>query len=209
MLETLAAFNSIEMLGGFAFEPPIGPVGYNRVRERRPARTRDGWMTMLPYTGDQWQAFFEATGHPEWVEELGVLDPVQRSSNIDQLYARLRDLTPTRTTAEWGTLLLELDIPFADFATLSRISEQEHLSAVGLFQQLDHPTEGTIVQPRPPMRFSASPAEIHRFPPRLGEHSREILAEVGFAEHEIETLLTNGAVLQADEPGVAVKEDGR
>jgi formyl-CoA transferase len=197
MLETLAAFNSIEMLGGFAFEPPIGPAGYNRVRERRPARTRDGWMTMLPYTGDQWQAFFEATGHPEWVEELGVLDPVERSRNIDELYARLRDLTPTRTTAEWATLLLELDIPFADFASLSRISEQEHLNAVGLFQQLDHPTEGTIVQARPPTRFSASPAEIHRFPPHLGEHSREVLAEVGFTKDEIDDLLSSGAVSQA------------
>ena len=49
MMETLAAFNSIEMLGGHAFSPPIGPTRYKRVQERSPVRTKDGWITMLPY----------------------------------------------------------------------------------------------------------------------------------------------------------------
>jgi crotonobetainyl-CoA:carnitine CoA-transferase CaiB-like acyl-CoA transferase len=54
MLETVAGFNSIEMLGGSAFDPPVGPVGYKRMKERRPVRTKDGWLTMLPYSGDNW-----------------------------------------------------------------------------------------------------------------------------------------------------------
>lgn len=60
MLETLAAFNSIEMFGGMAFVPPIGPSGYKRMKARRPVRTKDGWLTMVPYSGDNWCAFFEA-----------------------------------------------------------------------------------------------------------------------------------------------------
>lgn len=198
MLETLAAFNSIEMLGGHAFDPPIGPTGYNRVRERRPARTADGWIAMLPYTGDQWQRFFEAIGHPEWTEELAVLDPVQRSRNIDRLYERLREVTPTRTSAEWAEILLRLDIPFAEFATLDRIDEQEHLREVGLFESLEHPTEGTIVQARPPTRFAGSPASIHRLPPALGEHTREILGEVGYTVAEIDGLVERGVIAEAD-----------
>ena len=51
MLETLAAFNSIEMFGGQAFVPSIGPSGYKRMKARRPVRTKDGWLTMLPYSG--------------------------------------------------------------------------------------------------------------------------------------------------------------
>ena len=62
MLETITAFNSIEMLGGHAFDPPIGPAGYKRMKERRPVRTRDGWLTMLPYSGENWCTFFEAVG---------------------------------------------------------------------------------------------------------------------------------------------------
>lgn len=198
MLETLAAFNSIEMLGGHAFQPSIGPTGYNRVRERRPVRTMDGWMTILPYTGDQWSAFFEACGHPEYVEEYGVLDPVQRAGNIDRLYAQVRQMGASRTTAQWERLLLSLDIPYAEFTKLSEVTDQEHLKAVGLFQTLEHPTEGSIVQARPATRFSESPAGIQRLTPRLGEHSSELLAEVGFDSGQIAGWLESGVVFQAE-----------
>ncbi len=101
MLETIAGFNSIEMLGGHAFDPPIGPTGYKRMKNRRPVQTKDGWLTMLPYSGDNWCAFFEAVGRPELIEELGVRDPVLRSQNIDKVYDRMSEIGPTRTTAEW------------------------------------------------------------------------------------------------------------
>ncbi|NQW51772.1 MAG: CoA transferase [Rhodospirillales bacterium] len=194
MLETVAAFNSIEMLGGHAFVPPIGPVGYKRVKERRPVKTRDGWLTMLPYSGENWCTFFETVGHPEWIEEFAVRDPIKRAANIDAIYARMNKIALERTTAEWEALLLEIDVPHASFAKMKSIGEQPHLKAVGLFQQLEHPTEGTIQQARPPARFSESPATIRRMPPRLGEHTREVLTEVGYSEADIEALLSAKAI---------------
>ena len=146
MLETIAAFNSIEMFGGLAFVPPIGPSGYKRMKERRPARTKDGWLTMLPYSGENWCAFFEAVGHPECIEEFAVRDPVSRARNIDKIYDRMREIALTRTTAEWEALLLSIDVPHTAFAPLSQIAEQPHLKAVGLFQEIDHPSEGKLIK---------------------------------------------------------------
>jgi len=198
MLETLAAFNSIEMFGGLAFVPPIGPSGYKRMKERRPARTRDGWLTMLPYSGENWCAFFEAVGHPECIEEFSVQDPVSRARNIDKIYDRMREIALSRTTAEWEELLLSIDVPHAAFAALSQITEQPHLKAVGLFQELDHPSEGKLLQARPPAQFSASPTGVHRLAPQLGQHTREVLREVGYPEEEIDRLIDTKTVGAAE-----------
>jgi len=197
MLETIAAFNSIEMLGGHAFVPPIGPIGYKRMRERKPVRTKDGWLTMLPYSGENWCEFFTAVGHPECIEEFGVRDPVKRASNIDKVYRRMGEIALSRTTAEWEELLLSIDVPHTAFAKLTEVAEQPHLKAVGMFVDIDHPTEGKIRQARPAARFSETPAGLHRVAPRLGEHSHAILTEAGYSDQEIAALVEEKAVVVA------------
>ena len=121
-------------------------------------------------------------------------DPVARARNIDRIYDRMRDIAPNRTMAEWEELLLRIDVPHTGFAKLNEVMEQPHLKAVGLFQELDHPSEGKIRQARPPARFSGSPAGVHRLAPRLGEHTREVLREVGYGEAEMEQLVETKAV---------------
>ena len=124
------------------FVPPIGPAGYKRMKARRPVRTKDGWLTMLPYSGDNWCAFFQAVGQPECIENSSVRDPVLRARNIDRIYDRMRDIAPTRTTAEWEKLLLGIDVPHTGFAKLTEVAEQPHLKAVGMFSELDHHDRG-------------------------------------------------------------------
>jgi len=198
MLETITAFNSIEMLGGHAFDPPIGPAGYKRMKERRPVRTRDGWLTMLPYSGENWCVFFEAVGHPECIEQFAVRDAVSRAKNIDKIYDKMAEIAMTRTTAEWETLLLTIDVPHAAFAKITEIAEQPHLKAVDMIATLDHPSEGKIRQARPAARFSESPAEIRRMPPRLGEHSQAVLREAGFTDEEVAAMIEKKAVGVSD-----------
>ena len=189
MMETLTAFNTVEMMGGLSYEPPVGPPVYKRMRERKPAKTKDGWLTMLPYSAANWCAFFEAVGHPELIEEFGVNDPVLRNRNVGAIYEKMREISQTRTSAEWEKLLLSIDVPHTSFTRMADVTEQPHLKAVAMFPVLDHPTQGQVRVARPPTRFASTPAEIRLPVPLLGEHTAEVLGEAGYSEAEIAALV--------------------
>ena len=106
----------------------------------------------------------------------------------------MAEIAVKRKTAEWETLLLSIDVPHTAFAKLTEVAEQPHLKGVGLFVDIDHPTEGKIRQARPYARFSETPASIHRLTPQLGEHTREVLGEAGYGEAEITALIESKAV---------------
>ena len=181
MLECLVSFNLVENMFGHTFDPPTGQWSYTRSANphRRPFPTKDGYIGLLPYTDQQWDQFFEIAGWGETVsKDPRFSDFRTRASNISALYAMVDEVTKTRTTDEWLELLKPLQIPVVKMNRLDDLFDDPHLDAVGLFERHQHPDAGPYISIRPPVRYSASPANIRRHPPRLGQHTDEVLAEI-------------------------------
>lgn len=196
MFETLVEFTMAEHLGGLAFEPSLGPAGYARIVSggRRPAQTADGYIAMLPYSPTQWTALFERVGRADLAQRYALTDRHKLNAAVRELYRELAALTPSKTTAEWMALCDELDIPASPIYQLDDLPEHPHLKAVKMFQCMDHPSEGPVRFVRPAALFDATPASVRLPAPVLGQHSENILLELGYTATQLEQFRQSGVI---------------
>ena len=117
-----------------------------------------------------------------------------RNERIDELYGLLESSLVERTTAQWLEAFGKADIPAGRMNSLDDLLVDPHLQAVGLFEVVEHPTEGTIRTMRLPMSWSRSQPARGRPAPNLGEHGREILQELGMRADDIAALVDSGAL---------------
>lgn len=196
MFESTVAFLLSEQLGGETFIPALGPTGYDRLAapNRKPYRTQDGFMAILPYNGRHWAAFLEIIGRTDLAHSPQVQDPMRRSQSVDSLYAIIAEVAPARPTAEWLELLRAADIPCARVNSVGELLQDPHLVATGFFREYDHPTEGRLRAPRSPFRWHHGTETADRHAPRPGGDSRAVLAEAGFEAGEIDRLVADGVI---------------
>lgn len=199
MFETMVSFLMTEHLWGHSFVPPIGPPGYTRVLapERKPDRTKDGWVSLLPYTDRNWRDFFRIAGRPELIDDPRFGDITARTRHVRELYAIKAEAAPRYTTQEWLDFCEQRSIPAAKVNSLDELFEDPHLKAVGFFSESEHPSEGRVTSLGIPVRFEGTPGNVRHPAPRLGEHSQALLREAGLTEAEIADLLAKRAAIQS------------
>jgi crotonobetainyl-CoA:carnitine CoA-transferase CaiB-like acyl-CoA transferase len=198
MFETMAQFVLSDHLAGRAFDPPLGDAGYSRLMtaNRKPYRTRDGYVCVLVYMDKHWQRFMDAIGRGEELRADPRLSTLAaRAANYHATYAMLADILRERTTAEWMELFERLDIPCVPLNSLDDLIDDPHLAAVDFFQVRQHPSEGGVRYAGIPSRWNGRALAIERDAPRLGEHSVEVLREAGLSETEVDRLLQQGTTL--------------
>ena len=204
MFESMAAWVMVEHLYGETFVPALDTIGYKRILNpnRRPFKTKDGYLAILPYTDQNWRDFFTLTGRQDLLDDPRFKTLGTRLRHIEILYGEVGTIAVTRTNAEWLADLDRLNIPAMSVNSLESLLHDPHLEAVGFWQTVDHPTEGRMRLPGLPASYGKTPGAIRRLPPRLGEHSAEVLREIGLGEDEVAALLASGATRAAVTPPV-------
>ncbi|MBS0421741.1 MAG: CoA transferase [Proteobacteria bacterium] len=197
MFETLAAFILNEHLCSATFETD-GQVGYSRIlsRNRRPFRSLDGWIAVLPYTGEQWRRFLLEVARTDLVSQPWFNTPESRNAHIDELYAAVSAAISTRTNSTWCEVLTRLDIPYSPVASIQDLLTDPHLSAIGFFEP--GPTYPASIKRKlaHPVTFRGIAAVEDQPPHGLGANTRAVLQECGYSDTEIDAMLQRREIAQ-------------
>ena len=198
MFEAMVNFTLVEHFHGAHFRPPLGPPGYARLTTpwRRPYATTDGHVCIVPYSDTHWRRFFVEAGRAELLDDPRFSTMAARTRHIDALYAELAACIAPRATADWLEACDRLDIPAAPLHRLADLEHDPHLRDIGFFVTLDDPAMGPLVMPGAPLRFDGEPVRP-TLPPRLGQHTVEVLRAAGLPEVSLQALLASGAAIQS------------
>jgi len=199
MLETMVAFNLADHLWHGVLAEPEKGLGYPRMltEHRRPFPTKDGHICILATTDSQSRHLFEAIDCPELADDHRFSTLARRTDNIGELYGIIIERMSRRTTAEWRERLDSFDVPNGVVASLEGLLADPYLNDAGFFEQVEHPSEGTMLTTAIPVMFSGSPGDSFRLPPpRLGEHTRSLLGELGYSEAAIDDITAQASAIR-------------
>jgi len=150
--------------------------------------TADGYMTVAALTDRQWAGLARVAERPEWLADERFKTPALRQKNIDARLQLTQEALLQRPAADWLERLTAAGVPCGPVLTRSQVIRHPQVEALGLVVETEHPRAGRLRQTRAAARFSQTRPEIRRGAPALGEHTQEILSELGYSAAEIAEL---------------------
>jgi crotonobetainyl-CoA:carnitine CoA-transferase CaiB-like acyl-CoA transferase len=157
--------------------------------------TADGYMSVAVMSDREWAGLSRAVERPQWLEDERFKTPALRDRNLNARLELIQSVLIERTTEEWLRRLEAEQVPCAPVQTRNAMVEHPQIAANALLERYQHPDAGELRQARPAAQFSATPARIRFGAPRLGQHTAEILTELGLSAVELEAMAASGAVV--------------
>jgi crotonobetainyl-CoA:carnitine CoA-transferase CaiB-like acyl-CoA transferase len=156
--------------------------------------TSNGFMTVAVMSNKEWLALTRALDRPEWLDDPRFKSPALRDQNINDRLQMTQEVLKGRTTEEWLERLEAEGVPCAPVLTRDQVIAHPQVLASNLLMETEHPVVGRLRQTRPAARFAKTPAEYRRGAPLLGEHTAEVLSELGLSGPDIEALRVRNIV---------------
>ncbi|HVN29307.1 MAG TPA: CoA transferase [Candidatus Binataceae bacterium] len=186
-----------------AFLWPEGMARHTFTSGESPARaesrdlifeTTDGYITCGANSNAEWEGLANALGHAEWVSDARFNSTAARARNVRERLDLTAEVLATKSSAEWLARLEAHDVPCAPVYTREEVLRDPQVIANELLVESEHPHAGPMRQPRPAARFEATPAGLHRPAPLLGEHTDEVLQEIGISPDVTAELRAAGVI---------------
>ncbi len=160
--------------------------------------TQDGYISVSVMSNDQWHGLCHAVGHPEWLDDERFKTPGGRDRYADERLEMTQQALLEKPAAEWLRLLEEAGVPCAPVLNRAEMVRHEQVQSTGIVIETEHPHAGRLRQARNAARFEATVPEIRYGAPHLGEHTAEVLAELGYDEDRLGQLVQDGVVSVAE-----------
>jgi crotonobetainyl-CoA:carnitine CoA-transferase CaiB-like acyl-CoA transferase len=197
MFETMAAFVLQEHLAQQSFDPPVGPVGDQRLLSphNKPVQTSDGWISFTVNTDPQVRAFLRVTERSDLLNDERFNSVAARATNVKEWFAIRGAPLTNKSTQDWLDLLQAADIAAQACHTLQTLSNDKHLKAVGLIQYEDHPTEGKTAVIRSSIKVDSAFLDLRETSQPKGWETQKLLEEMGYSADEVTALLAKGSAV--------------
>lgn len=160
----------------------------------RAYQASDQWIVISAFNQRMWKGLCTALEKPEWLEDPRFINPQMRSDNRALMIQLIGAIIITQPLAYWEKRLIENEVPCSPVNTIDKVVQQPQVHARDMVQEMSLDGLGMMSMAGLPIKFSDSPGAIRLPPPRLGQHSADILQELGYSAEKIATLADSGAV---------------